>query len=325
MRLRNVCAVSLLVALAVPISAMAQGAATVHVVPPEARQAEGNAISTHVGFDKVRFVQAYTASYVPAHTTIHEFAWRRDGQYLQEATIPYSWWHGENAHDFRIAFAPLDVESQNTGLFPKSPELVTVFARQRLVLPDLPWVRSATQPFLVRFKLDTPYITTTDGLMIDVLVDHPKWNDWTPYALDAERREHGLVIPHYYGHGTLHLAPTVGDLVGVHVFGGQPQVPAMWILGADPLAGPMLWVNPIFVVTGVTRATGSITIEFPFVPFTNIRVQCLQFFPTTWSPGIALETRHGPLDAWLIQANGYRNGTERGYIERHTMIVTEFR
>ena len=55
----------------------AQRTSTVHVVPPEARQAEGNAISTHVGFDKVRFVQAYTGSYVPANTTIHESSRRR--------------------------------------------------------------------------------------------------------------------------------------------------------------------------------------------------------------------------------------------------------
>lgn len=308
---------------AVPVLT-AQGPMT-EVLPPEAATNEGNAISTHMGFDQVRFVQAFGETYVDANRVITELAWRRDGQYRQHETIEYSWWHKENEHAISIALVPLDRSTLATGLFPESTAKRRVFARERVVLPDLVWEPSATQPFEVRFKFDVPYVTTSRGLMIDVVVDHPKWNDWTAYALDAVRREHGIVSQQHFGSGPLHIAPTVGDQVSVHVFGGLPQVPAMWVLGASPLAGPLLLVDPLVVVTALTRSTGSLALDLPFVPWTSVLVQCLQFFPTTSSPGLVLEMRDPPLDAWIVQATGYSKNGDRGLIERNTMIVTELR
>ncbi len=314
---------SVLCLAAVPVLT-AQGPMT-EVLPPEAATNEGNAISTHMGFDQVRFVQALGEDYVDANRVITELSWRRDGQYRQHETIAYSWWHNENEHAISIALAPLDRSTLTTGLFPTSTVKRLVFSRERMVLPDLVWEPSVTQPFVVRFKFDAPFVTTSRGLMIDVVVDHPKWNDWTPYALDASRRQHGIVNQQRFGSGPLNIAPTFGELVSLHVFGGAPNVPAMWVFGVAPLSGPLLFVDPLVVLTSVTRSTGSLTLNLPFVPWTSVLVQCFQFFPTTWTSGLALDMRDPPLDAWIVQATGFSKNGERGLVERNTMIVTELR
>lgn len=294
------------------------------VLPPEAARAEGNAISTHWGFNQTRFVQTYGAKHFRAPRLIREIAFRRDGLALPGRTISYSWWHNENAHAVDLALGSADPSMQPLSRFPDPERWTKVFRRDRIVLPDLPWGNARTQPFLVRFKLDAPYLHVQGPLMLDVQIGHRRWNDWTAYALDAVRRPYGEISVEHWGGGSMRLFATVGEKLQLHCFGAQANTPVVVLLGVKARPAP-IHVEPLALLPRLASTSGSVRIELPFRPHTEMLVQYLQPWPPRWSPGIRLRTKRGPIDEWILQANGILKNGPHGFVERNTMLVTEFR
>lgn len=305
-------------------SCFAPCAAQALVVPSDARTREGNAVSTHTGFDQVRFMQIYPASAVGAPRVIREVAWRRDGIYRKRQTLRYEWWHQQNAHAWSLYLVPFH-ESYRSGHFADAADRRLVFRRASLVLPDLPWRDAATQPFDVRFKLDTPYMHVGGALALDVEIDHARWNDWSPYALDAVRREYPEVQTRHFGGGPLRLFATNNEKIALQCFGARPSEPLIFILGLKPLPGP-LHASPDLLMLRTTTTSGSARMELPFAPNIQFIAQAVQWTTAkpTWSPGVEVSMGRAPLDAWLILAAGFRKTNRYGLVERNTMLVTRF-
>lgn len=297
------------------------------VVPSEAAAAEGSGISTHLGFDQVRFAQSIAPSLMPRRRILREIAWRRDGDYAPRETLRYDWWHKQNAHDLEIHLAPFDASTRTTGAFPSASSRRLVFRRASVVLPDLPWRAGPTQAFALRFKFDSPVAYDGKGLCIDVSVDHPRWNDWTPYALDAVRRAYPDVATKHFGGGSLRLFVTHADRIAFHCFGASSTAPVLFALGARPLPGP-LHVDAQLLYAKAPNSSGSASLELPFVPGYRVYAQCVQFgrdAAPTWSPGVEVTTGREALDAWIVTATGFQKAWKNGFVEEHTMLVTEFR
>ncbi|MFQ5505035.1 MAG: hypothetical protein ACE5F1_09605 [Planctomycetota bacterium] len=189
----------LIVASAFLLSAADAQTVTRVVIPSSRASTEGTAMSLlPFGHDRAKLVQYLGQSLhrIPANKTITEIAYRRDGAFepkliLQRrnnrTTVNPFWaiFMGNSLVNARNPSAAYPCDVRNPRC--RSSNKVSLVFQKQVVFPALPAITTGPGAFLIRFKLDTPFVHRGGTLAIVHYVYETRGVIYPTYLADAER------------------------------------------------------------------------------------------------------------------------------------------